>query len=187
MSQLYQMSPRDIVTPQPPQRNESNKSVLIGLVVALLLIALGTGALVKVGFLQRGPSFQEGNHLTASVGESLTVSNVTVTLTSATMAPNTQDTISGQNTQAATLALHFVNQTNTNQTISMKHWQFLDFAGNAYPIIVANSPDLSFSLGPSATLDEQFTIPLAVSSSGPYTLLTDARTSNGEILGWLFN
>lgn len=187
MSQLYQMPPRDIATPQPPQRNESNKSVLIGLVAALLLIALGTGILVKAGFLYHGPSFQEGNHLTASVGESLTVSNVTVTLTSATVASNAQDTISGQSTQAATLSLHFVNQANTNQTVSLKHWQFLDGAGDTYPIIATNSPDLSFSLGPNATRDEQFTVPLAVSSSGPYTLLTDARTSNGEILGWLFD
>ena len=147
MSQLYQLPPRDIATPQPPQRNESNKSVLIGLVVALLLIALGTGVLVKVGFLQRGPSFQEGEHLTAAVGESLTVGAMTVTLTSATVSSNAQDTILGQSAQAATFSLHFVNQTNTNQTISMKHWQFLDDAGNAYPIIAANSPDLSFNLG----------------------------------------
>jgi hypothetical protein len=69
----------------------------------------------------------------------------------------------------------------------MKHWQFLDFAGNAYPIIVANSPDLSFSLGPSATLDEQFIVPLGVSSSSPYTLLTDVTTPNGVTLGWAFD
>lgn len=186
MSQLYQLPPRELATPPSPQRSESSRSLLIGLVVALLLIALGTGVLVKVGFLQRGPSFQEGEHLTASVGESLTVGAMTVTLTSATVSSNAQDTVPGQNTQAATLSLHFVNQTNTNQSISMKHWQFLDSAGNAYPIIAANSPDRSFSLGSSATLDEQFTVPLGGNSSGPYTLLTDVTTPNGEILGWQF-
>jgi len=192
MSQLYKMPPSEFYTPAPRRHTESNLSFVIGLGVASLVIVGIAGALIWTGVLYKPasasyPSNQGAPlYLTTSVGQPLTVSNVTVTLSSAAVTSTTQETQAGQPTLVASLVLHFANQTTSNQTVSMEKWQFVDSAGNSYPIIPMSSAHLTLDLAPNATLDQQFVVPMTVGGSSPYTLATDVTTSDGMTLGWTF-
>ena len=120
INQLFRMPPHDAPTPESPRRSESNWAVIGGVVVASLLIVGIIGALVWVGFLQRAsPSDASGpQYLTASVGQSITISSVKVTLTSAKVLVGDQTPTyeqvtpsgePGQVIQGVAFSLHFQN------------------------------------------------------------------------------
>jgi hypothetical protein len=163
--------------------------------VACLCVVGITGALAATGLLQKASSSSGARTetLTASVGDALTIDNVTVTLTSAAIltavqpanpvqvAPSGEP---GQVVRGVTFSLHFSNQTTHFQSVSMANWQLVDAGGNSFALI--SEGNLPVGLAPNATLDRQCTAPMGVGGYSPYTLLTDVTTSDGKTLGWTF-
>ncbi len=195
MYQLYKIPPSDAPAPVSRRQEGSIRAIIVGFVVACLCVVGITGALAATGLLKKAPSSSGARMetLTASAGEALTIDNVTVTLTSATIltavqsANPVQVTPSGEPGQVVrgvTFSLHFSNQTTHFQSVSMAHWQVLDAAGNSFPII--SGGNLPVGLAPNATLDRQFTAPMGAGGYSPYTLLTDVTTPDGNTLGWTF-
>lgn len=194
MQQLYRMGPTNAPAPTPPRKNESTWSVILGLVVACLCIAAIMGALAVTGLLKQvGPA---PSPLTTSVGQSLTIHNVTVTLTSASVTINGQvvqpagqdatPEASGQAMQGVVMSLHFVNPTGQAQSVSMTSWKLLDQGINSYSLLPTTG-SLQVNLAPNATADQQIMAPLGANSESPYTLLTDVTTSANQTLGWEFS
>ena len=198
MLPLFLLPPNGAREPRPPRRKGSIRDIIIGFVVACLCVVGVTGALVASGLvtgLVKAPAEQLQTKI-APIGKPLTIDNVTVTLTSATLSTNTQlapgTTPSGTPTQVIrgfTLSLHFLNQTTDYQNVSTASWQVLDKAGNSYPLISESDPpntETVYGLGPNETLDLQFNVPMNNGAQGPYTLQTGVILSDGAVYEWTF-
>lgn len=194
MVPLFLLPPNDRRDSAHPRRNGSIRDVAIGFVVACLCVIGVAGAFMATGLVKM-PAEQLQTKI-APIGKPLTIDNVTVTLTSATVLTNTQlspgSTPSGQPAQVMRgfmLSFHFWNQTANDQSISTASWQVLDKAGNSYPLISESDPpstETIYGIGPNEALDLQFNVPMSNGAQGPYTLQTGVILSDGAVYEWQF-
>lgn len=191
MLPLFLLPPDDRRDSAHPRRNGSIRDIIIGFVVACVCLAGVAGVGVATGLLQKPPPAEQDRFV--SIGDSLTIDNVTVILTSATVLTHNQSdpeaTPAGTSTQVDAqvlgLTLHFWNQTNQDQHVSTANWQFLDDVGNTFPLIAEGA--FPASLAPNEALDEQFNVPMGNGGYNPYTLQAGVRSPDGVTLGWQFS
>lgn len=151
-------------------------------VVMCLLLGVGVGILL---FRTRQPG-SVAQTLPASVGQSLIINNVTVTLVSATLVRSMYSVEAAGDVPGINFSLHFWNQTTYSQSASTDNWSLLaDNGAKSYPV----SPlGYVFALlAPNQTKDARFAIPMGVGDNGPYTLQTDFTTPQGQPLAWTFS
>ena len=157
--------------------------VVVSITVAMcLLLGVGVGILF---FRIRQPG-AVAQTSPASVGQSLIINNVTVTLTSAQVSTVGYLVGTGQAVPGVTLSLHFWNRTTAPQRLYTGKWRLLiDGGSRYYPMLAADT--VSASLQPNETQDAHFTIEMNTGDHGPYTLQTDFTTPQGQPLAWTFS
>lgn len=169
------------------------RSILIGLLVACVVVAGAISAFEWSAYqvVTALPSANTGRtSVMMSLGQSLLIDNVNITLTSvqATPASSTADrgsVTSGPSAWLVKFALRFQNPTAQTQAVSTANWLLVAFGGGQ-SFLFADGAPIS-SVAPHATVDEGITVPLAPDGAGPYVVQTDALTVDGATLGWQFN
>lgn len=189
---MYQMPPNPgspYSHAQVPTRKRVPTWAIIASVVAVgLCVICGTGAIVAVSLTNLrkiGTAVSLSPRLPASVGESLTINGVTVTLVSAKVITVAYAVGTGQPVPGVEIALHFWNQTSVHQQIFTGTWRLLIDGGSRYYSMPPQTV-VSASLQPNQTQDAQFTVEMNTGDHGPYTLQTDFTTPQGQPMAWMF-
>ncbi len=163
--------------------------VVVGATVVCILGSVGAALAFPslVGMFSGGAI--GGPTLPASVGQSLNINGMTVTLMSAKSYTYTPF-LSNQEEPGLELALHCWNQTDYSQSVNMDTWElFIDGGHTEY--YTFGSLDFrdssSCSLETNQTQDIQLDVNMNAGDHGPYILQSDFTTPQGQPLAWTFN
>ncbi len=171
--------------PDPPRRKVPGWVVIVVSVTVGICLLLGP-AVAAITLIRARSSTSLAQTLPASVGQSLVINNVTVTLVSATVVSIAPLSGAGEDAPGVAFSLHFWNQTAYEQVVSIGNWSLIaDNGATSYPVY--KSASVNAVLAPNQTQDAQFTVQMNIGDYGPYTLQTDFTTSQGQPLAWTFS